>query len=295
MTRHAIPDSLPLRGFRVLNLSANVPGPVAAARLRDLGADVVKIEPPDGDKLAFACPSWYSEVARGMDVRVLDLKCREGLDSLHGLLSDSDLLLTAYRPAALKRLGLDWDTLHARYSRLCQVAIVGYAPPDDGRPGHDLSFAAESGLIDPPRLPKTLIADLAGAERAVTEALALLLARERSGIAGFRFVVLLEAALAFAAPTRHGLMSPESVLGGALPQYRVYRARDGWVAVAALEAHFLERLCAELGPDAATAEGLERLLCTRDAAQWEAFGLEHGIPLTAVRMQTSSPGLPDAL
>ena len=135
------------------------------------------------------------------------------------------------------------------------VAIVGHVSPDD-TPGHDLTYAAAHGLLAPPLLPRTLVADLGGAERAVSTALALLLARERTGEAARAEVALADAAAAFSAPLRHGLTAGGGVLGGGYPLYGLYRARDGWVALAALEPHFRERLLAELGLDDAEHETL---------------------------------------
>src|SRR5262245_46295387 len=206
-----------LDGIRIVNLALNLPGPVAAAKLRALGAMVLKVEPPDGDLLEHGCPAWYGELHQGQEVRRLNLKDPADRARLDALLESADLLLTAFRPAALERLDLSWPRLHERFPRLCQVAIVGYAPPHADRPGHDLNFQATAGLLTPPHLPKTCLADLAGAERAVSAALALLLARERGQGCGFVQVSLAEAAEDFAAPLRHGLTAPNGILGGGFP------------------------------------------------------------------------------
>ncbi|PZN01165.1 MAG: carnitine dehydratase [Bacillota bacterium] len=241
------PCPLPLGGCRVVNLALNVPGPVAAARLQALGATVVKVEPPGGDPLAAVAPAWYAQLTAGQEVRTLDLKTPRGREALERLLADADLLLTAQRPAALARLGLAPAEVGRRFPRLAYVAIVGYPPPRQDEPGHDLTYLAEAGLLEPPVLPRTLMADLAGAERAVSAALALLLGRERGHAARYAEVPLAEAAADWAAPLRHGLTAPGGVLGGGLPLYRCYPAQDGWVALAALEPHFARRLLEALG------------------------------------------------
>src|SRR5438094_1317832 len=155
----------PLDGIGVLTLAINLPGPVAVARLRRLGAAVVKIEPPGGDPLAHVLPRWYELLHEGQTVLPLDLKGDEGRRQLEERLGRSDLLITAMRLAALQRLGLDWATLHRRHPRLCVVAVVGYPPPHEDRPGHDLTYQARAGLLEPPRLPRSCLADLAGAGR----------------------------------------------------------------------------------------------------------------------------------
>lgn len=277
------PDLEPLRGFRVVSLAINVPGPVAAARLRQLGAEVVKVEPPVGDPLAIYAPAWYRALAAGQRVLRLDLKTAEGRERLDELLAGADLLLTAQRPAALARLGLDRATLRQRFPRLVHVAITGYPPPRQDEPGHDLTYLAAAGLVTPPHLPRTLLADLAGAERAVSAALALLLARERGQGAAYAEIALAEAAASLAEPLRHGLTAPGGILGGALPFYRFYLARDGWVAVAALEPHFAERMKRALSVSRGDAAELEAVFRQRPAAHWEAWARQHDLPLVAVR------------
>jgi crotonobetainyl-CoA:carnitine CoA-transferase CaiB-like acyl-CoA transferase len=272
-----------LAGFHVVTTAINVPGPVAAARLRDLGTRVTKVEPPSGDPLSSISPAWYAKLATGQEVVTLDLKTAAGRVTLDGLLAGADVVLTASRPAALERLGLNWDSVHARFPKLCHVAIIGFPAPRENESGHDLTYQAGLGLLQPPRMPVTLLADLAGAERAASAAVALLLNRERTGEAGRRWVSLAESAELFADPQRYGVTTPGSILGGGLPGYGVYKARDGYVAVAALEAHFLERLEEALELRPATHEAFEAVFQTRSAAEWEAWGKVRDIPIAAIR------------
>jgi crotonobetainyl-CoA:carnitine CoA-transferase CaiB-like acyl-CoA transferase len=271
-----------LDGLRAVSLAVNVPGPTAAARLVALGASVTKVEPPSGDPLSVTHPAWYEELRAGQHVMTLDLKEATDRARLDELLEPADLLLTSSRPGGLGRLGLAWPELHAQFPRLCQVAIVGYPAPDQERPGHDLTYAAEHGLVAPPHLPRTLVADLGGAELATTAAVALLLARERSGESGYEEVALADAAAGFAAPLRHGATLPGGLLGGGTPWYSVYAAADGWIAVAALEPHFRERLALEFGLDELTHDALTAAFRARSAEDWEAWGREHDLPLGAV-------------
>src|SRR5262245_25075885 len=271
-----------LRGVRVVTLAQNVPGPVAAAMLRDLGAGVIKVEPPAGDPLAAGSPPWYDALHRGVEVHRVDLKGEPGRLRLEAWLKDADVILTSSRPAALTRLGLGWDDLHRRHPRLCAVAIVGYPRPRHDLPGHDLTYQAEHGLLQPPALPRTLIADLGGAQQAVIGALALIVARARDGDAGHVEVALAEAARFFAEPVARGLTSPGGWLAGARPDYNVYRASDGWVAVAALEPHFREALGRELAVDVRDPEALARTFLTKTAAAWQAWAGPRDLPLVAV-------------
>ena len=163
-----------------------------------MGASVVKVEPPGGDPLARMCPGYYEELSAGQEVVRLDLKDQAG-PRFAGRSAERRWIccLTASRPAALGRLGLSWPELRARFPRLCQVAIVGHPPPDEDAPGHDLTYQARFGTLSPPEMPSVLVADLAGAEQAVSAALSLLFARERGQGAGYEQVALSEAAQVF--------------------------------------------------------------------------------------------------
>jgi crotonobetainyl-CoA:carnitine CoA-transferase CaiB-like acyl-CoA transferase len=279
--------------MHVLTLAINLPGPLAAARLRELGATVRKVEPPGGDPLAQAQPSWYRALHEGVEVISLDLKDAGARSRLDALLASADLLLTATRPAALGRLGLAWEKLHAHHPRLCQVAILGYPAPEEELPGHDITFQARAGLVVPPELPRTCIADLAGAQSAVEATLALLLARERGQRGGrYAAVSLAEAAEHYAEPLRYGVTAPAGVLGGAFPGYNLYPAREGWVALAALEPRFQARLAQELGNAAPDRERLRALFLTRTAREWEQWAAVNDVPLVAVRHPGERPDSP---
>jgi alpha-methylacyl-CoA racemase len=273
----------PLEGIRVLSLAFNIPGPVAAARLGALGAAVTKVEPPTGDPLARASPAWYRRLIEGQRVVALDLKQKAGRAEFDAMLAAADLLLTSMRPAALERLALVPSLLRERHPRLCHTAVVGYGGPDRDRAGHDLTYQAAAGLVRPPELPLTLVADMAATERIVSTALAQLVARERQGGGSYAEVAISEAVDAFRDPLRFGLTGPGTTLGGALSVYRLYAAADGWVALAALEPHFLGRLLEELGLDSIDPAGFEAVFRTRTADEWDRWARERDLPLAAVR------------
>jgi alpha-methylacyl-CoA racemase len=274
-------DTLPLSGITVVTLAVNLPGPAGARRLCGFGARVVKVEPPGGDPMAHYHPKWKQDLASGQEVVVLDLKDPEGRNTLEGLLAEADLLITATRPVALDRLGLGWEALHSSFPKLCQVAIIGFPAPRENEAGHDLTYQASLGLVSPPNLPRTLLADMAGAERTVSEALALLIARERGGEAGYAEVPLSEAAAAMAEPLQYGTTAPGALLGGGLPEYNIYPTRDGWVAVAALEPHFKKRLEEALGEG--DIDRYREVFQSKTAEQWEKWGQERDIPIAVVK------------
>jgi alpha-methylacyl-CoA racemase len=272
-----------LEGLRVVTTALNLPGPAACARLRDMGAHVAKVEPLSGDPFESYCASWYARLHHGVDVRRLDLKSGSGRDAMQALLASADLLVTAQRPSALARLGLDAASLAARHPRLCAVAITGHPPPHEDAPGHDLTYLAMHGLVVPPQMPPTLYADMAGAERAVSTALALVIARDRHGRGQAAGVALEDAARALAQPLREGLMGAGSMLGGGFAGYNLYATRDGWIAVAALEPHFAQRLAAQLGLAELSIDSLRQAFGTDTCGHWERWAGERDLPIVAVR------------
>jgi crotonobetainyl-CoA:carnitine CoA-transferase CaiB-like acyl-CoA transferase len=272
-----------LKGLQILNLGYNAPGPGAARRLQTWGARVIKVEPPGGDPLSRYCRAWYEDLTAGQTVLTLDLKQPEGRTALEDYLAGSDLLITAVRLDSLARLGLGWQTLHDRHPHLCHVAITGHPAPHADRPGHDLTFQAQAGLLDPPHMPRSLTADMAGSERAASAALALLLGRARGQEANFLEVPLAQVTADFSAPWHFGMNKPASRVGGAFAGYRLYPALEGWIAVGALEEVFWQRLYQELGFHAPpTAEQLGDIFLTRDAQDWQAWAEKLNLPVALV-------------
>jgi len=269
-----------LNGIRIVNLAANLPGPEAARRLQLLGAGVVKVEAPAGDPMESYQAQWYRDMCAGQQVVCLDLKSAAGRSRLDELLAGADLLISASRLAAMERLGLGWETLHERFPRLCMVAINGFPAPRENEAGHDLTYQASLGLLTPPHMPRTLLADMAGAEQALAAALALLLGRERGRGAGYVEVPLSEAAAAMALPLTYGCTADGAILGGGIPEYNIYQAASGWIAVAALEPHFKQRLESSLG--ITTFEEYCQAFLQKSAAAWQEWAQELDIPIVAI-------------
>lgn len=273
---------LPLSGIRVVSIALNLPGPACARRLADFGASVFKVEPPEslgGDPMRIYAPSYYEALHQGLDVRALNLKNAADRATFDALLSNADVLLTAQRGSALARLQLAGDALSTRFARLCHIAIVGEENSEDA--GHDLTYLADAGLATPPRLPPTLFADLAGAERAVTATFAALRLTQRSGRGQHMVVSLGEAARAFSGPMTHGLTRAGGLLAGVHPGYNFYRVSDGWVALAALEPHFVERLKIASGLPF-TIDALQQFFASKNIREWKAWAGAHDIPLSVI-------------
>lgn len=245
-----------LRGVRVLSLALNLPGPAALMRCRQMGATCTKLEPPapagaapdqPGDPMAAYCAPAYDAMHSGIYRLHADLKTPAGQQVLHTALAETDVLITSFRPSALPKLGLVWDTLHVRYPKLSQVAIIGAPGARADEPGHDLTYMAENDLVTGLDLPPTLYADMGGSLAASEAVLQTVLHQRLEGTGIYLEVALSDAAAYLALPRTWGLTLPEAPVGGAHAGYRVYRCADGRVALAALEPHFAARLCAAVG------------------------------------------------
>lgn len=275
--------------MKIVSIALNVPGPVAVARLVAEGAQAIKIEPPWGDPLDGLCKRWYDDLHRGITVERIDLKTAGGAARLMSWLSHADVFFASHRPAALARLGLDARTLQAAFPSLGHVNIVGdSANPEE--PGHDLTYQARAGLLPALRgvegrrtLPLTLFADMAGAERAHAAIKDVI---NRPG--GIREVGLYDALADLAAPLRYGLTAAGGHLGGSNPVYGIYAARDGAIAVTALEPHFRARLYQGLG--LADGDDPSAVFATRTAIEWERWAAARDLPLVAIREANASSG-----
>ena len=240
-----------LKGVRVLSLSLNLPGPAALMRCQQMGASCVKLEPPppagsapgaSGDPMGLYNRIAFDVLHRGVRLVVADLKSEKGQKALQRELAKADILLTSFRPSALKKLGLEWKVLHKRYPTLSQVAIVGAPGSRAEEPGHDLTYLAENDLLSGLELPATLYADMGGSLMASEAVLQAVLMQKR-GKSCYLEVALSSAAAYLALPRNWGLTQAGAAVGGGHAGYRVYACKDGRVAIAALEPHFARALC----------------------------------------------------
>lgn len=284
----------PLRGVRVLSLALNLPGPAALQRLRAMGARCTKLEAPapaggtSSDPMAQYSPTAYQALHQGIRRVSANLKTDTGQARLRQLLGTTDVLLTSFRPSALRKLGLDWKTLRKSYPALSMVAIVGSPGERAEEPGHDLTYLADAGLISGLSMPPTLFADMGGALLASEAVLQATLTAHSSGQGSYQEVALSDAAAWLALPRTWGLTLPNAAVGGAHAGYRVYPCKDGRVALAALEPHFAQALCQAAGVavqgyatlfEPATHDAIAAFVAGRTRRQLERLALQKDIPL----------------
>jgi crotonobetainyl-CoA:carnitine CoA-transferase CaiB-like acyl-CoA transferase len=300
--------SLPLSGLKVLDLSRLLPGPFATLVLADLGADVVKVEEPDGDPLRATPPltpagsAAFLALNRNKRSIVLDLREAAGAAALRRLARNADVLVESFRPGVLERLGCGPARLLAENPHLVVCSITGYGQdgPYATLAGHDLDYCAIAGALavngtpDRPLPYGVQVADVAGgAWPAVAAILAALVRRATTGQGGVADVSMTEGALAvlalplaMAAARGTPLARGAEPLSGGSACYRTYRTADGrFVALAALEPRFFARFCeaagrADLAPRQWEDGGrgphadLEALFLTRTRDAWAALGRE---------------------
>jgi len=288
----------PLKGVRVLTLALNLPGPAAVMRLQAMGAKCTKLEPlpPAGghtsDPMGLYKPEAYTVLHQGVKVVQADLKTEKGQAALHKQLAQTDVLITSFRPSALKKLGLQWADLHRIYPALCMLSIVGSPGQRAEEPGHDLTYLAENDLVTGLDLPASLYADMGGSLLTTEAVLQALLQRQRPGRGHgkgvFQEIALSDAAAYLALPRSWGLTTPQGDVGGAHAGYKIYPCKNGRVAVAALEPHFAARLCeaAGLGASAAklmhkkaTHEALAVFFMSQTRLQLDRLAARQDIPL----------------
>ncbi len=281
-----------LHNVSVLNVGLNLPAPRAAKLLAEMGATIVKIEPPTGDPFEKISPEWYADLHSGVHVHKIHVKTPAGRRKLHQLLAEADILFTSQRPAALTRMGLEPIQTHRRYPHLAIVNIVGDRGEGAKIPGHDLTYQTKVGLVTPPSLPRTLIADLAGAQMAVIAALALY----ASG-GGVREVALSDAAAMFGEPLQFGLTQKGHFLGGGHAGYNIYATKDGFIALAALETKFWQRMRENFpdlpqNPLAPTAFSiLKATFRTEPTKHWRQWARLQDIPLEPVNASDESQSI----
>ena len=179
----------PLSGIRVLDFTQNLPGPYATHVLASLGAEVIKIEPPEGDT-ARGMGRLFDIVNAGKKSVVLDLKDEASRASLHALVRSADVLVEGFRPGIMAQFGCSAEQALELQPRLiyCSMSSYGQEGPYRDYPGHDLNFQALAGVChlardadDRPTSPAIPMADLSSALTATSAILAALLARTKSG------------------------------------------------------------------------------------------------------------------
>ena len=260
-----------LEGLQVLDLTRLLPGPFCTMLLADLGADVIKVEEPNGGDPARHYPplqgdtgSLFLLINRNKRSVTLDLKTDRGREQLLELVERADVLVESFRPGVMARLGLGYEVLAERNPRLIYATLSGYGQsgPYRDRAGHDLNYLALAGVLGynvdrggQPVPPGVQIADLGAGTFGAVAILAAVIARQTTGRGQAVDVSLFGSAVAWL-PTLisslfargESLPPGEPSLAGGLAQYDVYATADGrHVTLGALEPKFLLNFLTAVG------------------------------------------------
>jgi crotonobetainyl-CoA:carnitine CoA-transferase CaiB-like acyl-CoA transferase len=263
-----------LSGIRVLDLSQFLPGPHLTMTMADHGADVIMVEPKNGTgepvramgaRMADGTAVWFRNVARGKRSITLDLKEAGDKKKFLALAGDADVIVEAFRPGVVKRLGIDHAAIAAKNPRIvyCSISAFGQNGPYRDKPSHDLGVQALAGTLDlsrgladnKPNMPNLVAADMASSLTALNAILMALLSREKTGKGDYIDIAMYDSLIAWTpnitgpvfaqgkAPEPHQMRNY-----GGQAMNRIYETRDAqYIVLAGSEAKFSENLLRALG------------------------------------------------
>ena len=287
-----------LAGVRVVDLSRLLPGPYCSLLLAQYGAEVIKVEEPQGGDYARSLePQLFQLVNRGKRSVTLDLKKPEDVDAFMRLCDTADVVLESFRPGVMDRLGCGYDALRARNPKLVYAALTGYGQTGPMRDdaSHDINALAISGVLDQigaagqaPAMSNVPIADLAGgALHCASAILAAVIGARSTGVGAFVDSSLLDGSfalnlMAMTAIRGIGKSRPRGadMLSGGLARYSVYECSDGgYIALGALEPKFWAAFCKAVqrpdligdGTSPRAVAALVELFKTQSRDQWQAL------------------------
>jgi crotonobetainyl-CoA:carnitine CoA-transferase CaiB-like acyl-CoA transferase len=259
-----------LEGVRVIDLSQFLPGPHLTMMMADHGAEVIKIEPPGpGEPVrhigyrAGGESVWFRNTHRGKKSMVLDLKSPAGRDALLALADTADVMVEAFRPGVVRRLGIDYDTVEQRNPRIvyASIAAFGQDGPDYLQPSHDLGMEALAGVLSlnlgqdgKPTHPNIPVADATGSLMALAGILMALFRRTTTGRGDYIDISMHDTTMAWL-PNNTGAVfaenRPPSVKEerswGGHSFYNIYETSDGrYVVLSGVEHKFVHTLLAAL-------------------------------------------------
>jgi crotonobetainyl-CoA:carnitine CoA-transferase CaiB-like acyl-CoA transferase len=255
----------PCRGYRVLDFTTMVSGPTCTQVLGDLGADVVKVEPPGGDPARATgggdrdgISGHFAQHNRNKRSLVVDLGRPEGVGAVRRLAAHADVVVENFRPGVADRLGVGFDALRERNPRLIYAAISGFGPdgPYADLPAYDHVVQGLTGMLPVqggeagPRMIQSVVVDKASGLAAASAVLAALLARER-GSGGQRIdVPMLDAYAAYMLPellSPHAFPERPPAANPAPHLFRTWRTRDGHAVGIAVRDGQFRGLCRAVG------------------------------------------------
>ncbi len=300
-----------LEGIRILDFTMLLPGPYATLRLAELGAEVIKVEPPQGDPARNINDGWvFLANNRNKGSAVLDLKTDSGHAEALELARSSDVVIEGFRPGVVTRLGIDYPQIQSINPGVIYCSLTGYGQsgPRRNLAGHDLNYLAVSGVLDQlsggdgvPVVPAIQFGDLIGGITVSEVILAALWERGQTGQGKFLDIAMTDALTGLL--TNHALIQAKTgyrhgveVLNGSALCYHLYATKEGrYMALAALEPKFWQAFCRAVErpewiskqfsptqPENPTFLEIVRLFQSRDLLYWTRMGEQADCCLTPV-------------
>lgn len=316
----------PLSGIRVVDLTRVLAGPYCTMMLAEQGAEIVKVETPKGgDDSRHIGPfvdgrsAYFMSINRGKKSVALDLKAPDDRKRFETLLETADVLVENYRGGTMEKLGYGWDMLRARYPRLiyCAISGFGHTGPYAAKPAYDMIVQAMGGIMSitgyagqPPARVGASIGDLAAGMYGAAAIQGALFHRERTGEAQKLDVSMLDCQVALlenAIAQTHVRGTAPGPIGARHPSiapFGMFRARDGYLAVAAGNDTLFRALCTAIGEPALAGDprfatnplrvdhvdeltaALDAALARDDRAAWFAKFEAAGIPCGPINTVT---------
>lgn len=303
----------PLSDLTVIDISLTLPGPYATKLLQQLGANVISIEPPNGDPLRHREPKLrdgsgelYTLLNRGKRTMTVDLKDDRGRKFLIDLAEEADVFVEGFRPGVVDSLGVGPQTLTERNDDLiyCSLSGFGQSGPRSQQPAHALNYEGLAGLLDPedPAMPRFPVSDFAGGLMLGFATLAALRARDRGEGGQYVDLSLFETIASWNAWHMPWADDPDHefdrdpLVGGEYPCYNTYETADGrHLTLGIMEPSFWKELCERLdrpeltddqfepgGRDSDAYEELQRRFAERPLNEWVDM-LSDDLPVAAVQ------------
>jgi crotonobetainyl-CoA:carnitine CoA-transferase CaiB-like acyl-CoA transferase len=303
-----------LGGVRVLDLSIWRPGPYATQLLVELGADVVKVEPPGGDPMR-VFPTLFAVLNAGKRSAAVDLKSEAGRKAVLARAENADVVVEGFRPGVVRALGVDDDSVRNVNPSIVYCSISGYGQtgPLATVPGHDVNYQAWAAVLEPragegPVVARPPIADLAGGVYAAMAVCAALVRRGRTGEGESIDVSMTDILASWIGAVPPLTLPDGQTVGGQVPGYGTFETVDGgWIALGVIsEDHFWSGLVQTLGLDdvaslsfgerlalgAGLAIRIEEAIATRDRDDLVHELAAAGVPAAPVLSQTEMLAAP---
>ena len=303
-----------LDGIRALDLSRFLPGPYVGQMMADHGAEVIKIESPEGEPTRRlgpgidGFPAYFRNTQRGKLSLRLNLKASEGLEIFLRLAAQSDVIIESFRPGVADRIGIGYAAVRARNPGIvyCSLSAFGQSGPHAQRPSHDLGAQALTGVLSlsrqeggVPAMPTLPMADIALGSAALIGILMALLRRQQTGAGDFIDVAMVDTLMSWTphilSSVLHDHRAPDLAserLHGGAAFYNIYRTADGrYIVLSGAEMNFVETLLTALGrpdlievcrrPWGAAQEPVRQFLtetfATRTRDDWDAWLREQSV------------------